>query len=84
MTPIFLCTYIGYKIDGRFKTHWTIPLLLLGVLTGANVAYRLVKNILKRQKEEEEAAQNIHQKRNKREVIKPKLKSRIFKENDDE
>lgn len=79
MTPIFLCTYIGYRIDRHFGTKLIIPFLILGILSGANMAYRLVKSVL-RSRDEEENPGDKAKKSEVSEVIRPKTKSRIFKE----
>ena len=52
MTPIFLCLAAGVWIDGRFGTSLTIPLMILGVLSGALSAYRLAKQSVDREREE--------------------------------
>ncbi|MDO4788867.1 MAG: AtpZ/AtpI family protein [Johnsonella sp.] len=79
MTPIFLCTYIGYRIDRHFGTKLIIPFLILGTLSGANMAYRMVKSVLK-SRDEEESDKDRARGGKSPEVLRPKTKSRIFKE----
>jgi len=43
MTPIFLCIFVGYKIDERFNTSFTIIFLILGFLAGIRNCYILLK-----------------------------------------
>lgn len=43
IVPIFLCTFIGVKIDEKYGWTTTIPLIIVGVLTGARNVYVLVK-----------------------------------------
>ena len=46
IVPIMLCTAAGYFIDKKFGTHWMIPLIILGVLSGAVSVWTLVKKEL--------------------------------------
>lgn len=43
LTPIFLCVFVGWFLDNKFGWHTLIPLLILGILAGAQTAYRLAK-----------------------------------------
>ena len=43
IAPIFLCTFIGMKLDEKYGWATTIPLILVGVLAGARNVYALVK-----------------------------------------
>ncbi|MCR5517300.1 MAG: AtpZ/AtpI family protein [Lachnospiraceae bacterium] len=43
MTPIFLCIFVGYKIDEHFNTSFTIIFLILGFLAGIRNCYILLK-----------------------------------------
>lgn len=54
ITPVFLCVFIGYQIDSRFRTMWTIPLLILGVLAGGRCAWQLVQRSMKEERRENE------------------------------
>lgn len=56
IVPIFLCTYIGIKLDEKFGWSTTIPLIILGVLAGARNVYVLAvqaSNAIAAQKDEE-------------------------------
>lgn len=44
IVPIFLCTFIGMKLDERFGWATTIPMILIGILAGSRNAYVLVKH----------------------------------------
>jgi ATP synthase protein I len=55
MTPIFLCVYIGYRIDLMMGTRWIIlPMLILGVLSGGRCAWQLVTRAMEEERREEE------------------------------
>ena len=43
IVPIFLCTFIGVKLDEKYGWSTTIPLIVAGVLAGARNVYALVK-----------------------------------------
>lgn len=43
VVPVFLCTYIGIKLDEKFSTSLTIPLMILGILAGIRSVYALVR-----------------------------------------
>lgn len=47
LAPVILCTAIGVWLDGRFGWYMTIPLLILGIISGARSAYVLVSSMLK-------------------------------------
>ncbi len=47
IVPVFLCTFIGMKIDEHFSTSVTVPFMVLGVLAGARSAYALAKDAIK-------------------------------------
>lgn len=47
IVPIFLCTFIGIKLDERYDLATTIPLILLGILAGVRNVYMLVKQASK-------------------------------------
>ena len=53
----FLCTFIGVKLDEKFGTPFTIPLIILGILAGARNVYVLVqktKETIEAEKDDEE------------------------------
>lgn len=52
VTPVFLCLAAGVWADKRFGTSLTLPLLLLGVLSGGLSAYRLAKQSVESEKKE--------------------------------
>lgn len=43
IVPVFLCTFIGVKLDERFGWSTTIPLIIVGVLAGGRNVYVLVR-----------------------------------------
>ena len=43
VVPIFLCTFVGMKLDEKFGWSVTIPLIILGILAGARNVYGLVR-----------------------------------------
>ena len=54
IVPILLCTAAGYYIDKKFGTHWMIPLIILGVLSGGVSVWTLVKRELAEAEKKEE------------------------------
>lgn len=80
LTPIFICVFIGYQIDGRFGTKIMIPMLILGVLGGARNAWRLIQSILDKERQEDEAIRQARMSQSTRTGIsKPKQPSRIIR-----
>ena len=57
IAPILLCTIAGVYLEERFSIPFTIPFIILGVLTGARNAYVLIrhasKTIISKEDEEE-------------------------------
>ena len=43
IVPIFLCIFIGVRLDEKFGWETTIPLILVGVLAGVRNVYVLAK-----------------------------------------
>ncbi len=43
IVPVFLCTFVGMKLDEKFSTSVTIPMIILGILAGARNVYALVR-----------------------------------------
>ena len=86
VTPILLCTYIGYRIDQVFHGYWTVILLLLGVLAGLLSGYRLVQSVIlqnERDEQEEKEEQRKKSEKDKKEVVMPKVKSHILRKKDE-
>lgn len=59
MVPTFVCLALGVWLDKKLDTWFTLPLLILGMASGARNAYVLVMNVIrqeeqKRRREEEE------------------------------
>lgn len=82
ISPILLCLFLGYYTDKYLKTsYWILIFLILGVVSGANLAYKLVMSSLKQElKEDKEYKHKNIIKMNKKKVHSPKIQSRIFKE----
>lgn len=78
MTPIFLCIFIGYQIDSRLGTAWTIPLMILGVAAGGWSAWKLAKRVMEQERREDEQLRRERESTEGRAGIsKPKQASRI-------
>lgn len=59
MVPIFLCIFVGYKIDQQFKTQiWFLVFLILGFITAFRNVYNLTKGFYMKEKEKEDAQMN--------------------------
>lgn len=43
IVPVFLCTFIGVKLDEKYGWATTIPLIIVGVLAGVRNVYVLIK-----------------------------------------
>lgn len=43
IVPIFLCTFIGVKLDEKYGWSTTIPLMIVGILAGGRSVYALAK-----------------------------------------
>lgn len=81
MTPIFLCTFLGYQIDSRLGTSWMIPLLILGAAAGGRCAWQLTKKVLEQERREDERIRRERESTEGRTGIsKPKQPSRIRKD----
>ena len=47
IAPVLLCTIAGVYLEEHFSFPFTIPFILLGVITGVRNAYVLVKHTTK-------------------------------------
>lgn len=80
MVPTILCTLIGVYVDGKFGTFLTLPLLVIGILSGGRNAYVLAKKAsfqtegekksIEEQKLVDEALKSWKESADKREDIK--------------
>lgn len=52
MTPVFLCLIAGIWLDNRFDTWFTIPFLILGILSGGLSAYKMAQSTIDKEKKE--------------------------------
>lgn len=43
MVPVFMCIFVGYKIDERFNTSTTLFFMILGFLAGIRNCCILIK-----------------------------------------
>ncbi len=43
IVPVFLCIFVGVKLDEKYGWSTTIPLIIVGVLSGIRNVYVLVK-----------------------------------------
>ena len=78
VVPIFMCIWFGTWLKNKFNIDIMFLLVMLGLVSGLQSAYRLIKNVLK--KNEEEESQELNNTGDKKITSKPKLKSRVFKE----
>lgn len=77
--------YFGYCLDMYFKTSvFIFVFLILGILAGANLAYKTLKKAIQRMQKEEEKLRREQMEQIKKNLIHvPKQKSRVFKEDTD-
>lgn len=55
ITPVLLCTFIGYQLDKRLSTnYWFIIFLILGFITSIRNVYILTKQFYAKDKERED------------------------------
>jgi ATP synthase protein I len=83
MTPIFLCAYIGYRMDLMLGTRWIIlPMLILGVLSGGRCAWQLMKRVMEEERRENEKIrqEQASQTEPNTGISRPKQPSRIQKD----
>ena len=43
IVPVFLCIFVGIKLEEKFGVALTIPFIILGILAGVRNVYALVK-----------------------------------------
>ena len=43
IVPVFLCIFLGIKLEEKFDVSVTIPLIVTGILAGIRNVYALVK-----------------------------------------
>jgi hypothetical protein len=46
LVPIILCTAVGIFIEKRFGINLILVLIILGILSGAQSGYRMMKQVL--------------------------------------
>lgn len=46
MVPVFLCLGVGIWLEGRFGLPLTLPMLILGLVTGGRTGYVTVKAMI--------------------------------------
>lgn len=47
IVPVFLCVFIGMKLEEKLQLPLTIPFIILGILAGFRNVYALVKQAAK-------------------------------------
>ena len=43
IVPVFLCIFVGIKLEEKFGVALTIPFIILGILAGVRNVYAFVK-----------------------------------------
>lgn len=71
LTPIFICVFIGLKLDSWLSTgYWFIIFLILGILSAFRSAYVLLKRFyardLEREKREQQYFDDLIRERDKK------------------
>ena len=83
LAPVLFCVYVGYRIDSRYGTMRTIPLLLLGVAGGVRCAWKMIRSVMARERRDQEEARRQRESRFTRTgASRPKQASRIFQAED--
>lgn len=78
ITPILILTLIGVKVDGYFGTHFFIPLLILGVVSGMVSMFKTLMGAVHASVREEREGIPEKSTPRKEAFKKPKPKSRVF------
>lgn len=83
LAPVLFCVFVGYQIDSRYGTMWTIPLLILGVLAGVRCAWQMLRSVMAQERRDAEKQRQQRESQMTREgTSKPKRPSRIVTEKD--
>ena len=59
MVPTFLCLALGIWLDKKFGTWFTIPLLFIGMASGARNAYVLAMNSVRQEEARKKKEQQM-------------------------
>ncbi len=54
IVPIIMCTFAGVFLENRFSISVTVPLIILGVLSGVRNAYYILKDAHKKTEKRDE------------------------------
>lgn len=54
IVPVIMCTFAGVFIEKRFSVSVTVPLIILGVLSGVRNAYYILKEAHKKTEKRDE------------------------------
>ncbi|MGN0407759.1 MAG: AtpZ/AtpI family protein [Bacteroides sp.] len=58
MVPIFLCLGVGIWLDGKFGWSTTLPLLVIGIASGARTGYVEVRRIIEAEEDRRKRRQS--------------------------
>lgn len=82
LTPIFLCVFIGVKLDQYLGTkYWTILLMVLGIMAAFRNVYLMVRTFYKKDLEREQKGHQFIQ--NEAEYLKKNIEQAKKKEQED-
>lgn len=54
IVPIVMCTFAGVFLENKFSISITVPLIILGILSGVRNAYYLLKDAHKKMEKKNE------------------------------
>lgn len=80
VTPVLLCTFIGIKLEDKFRFPFILIFLLLGVISGCMSGFKLIMNTIKKMDKKKIEA-DLQEQENS--FASPKRESRIFKNKDE-
>ena len=76
MVPVFLCIYVGYKLDEHFHTtHWFLICMIIGFITSFRNVYYLTKDFYAKDKAREDEQMNYFEnlrQNNQEKIVKKK------------
>lgn len=88
MVPVFLCLFIGYKLDKWLGTNYLVIIfIILGVLAGFKSVYSIIKGFfeknLRKEKENQQYFADLYKERNRHMTYKDDLYDMDDAENTD-
>lgn len=58
LAPVILCVALGFWMEQKFGWYTTIPLLILGILSGTRNTWILLRQVIKEEEKEKKNEKN--------------------------